>query len=304
MLKPGRFYVFAPVLVSIFLLARPALADDVVLKNGLIISGKVGEKDGKVRVERPGGTVIYARSDVKEIRKSKTVWDIYAEKREAIKDADWPAYLELAEWCRDNALPQKERELLEHVSKKAPGNDPASIEAHARLGYIKDDNGNWVVAEEYYKAKGFVKHRGRWMKPEDKAKLVAAEAEAAAKLAKARARTRRTKRKRYSSRSGYPGRYIGLSYGSSDRQSRSGGYIWSSSGYYYRNYYRSRYRYAYPYGYYGYSPYYGVPHPLIYGPTRIRITRPRTTRVKMAAPGLHYKRTRVGKGWKYLPVTK
>ncbi|TET34737.1 MAG: hypothetical protein E3J72_13405 [Planctomycetota bacterium] len=300
MLRYRHVSVFVAILASMLFLAGPAQADEVILKNGLVISGKVTVEGDTVRVERPGGTVTYSKDLVKKdgIKKSKTVWDIYADKRKALKDKDAAGCLALADWCADNAMPKKERELVESVLEFEPDN----AKARARLGYIKDEKGTWVLAEEYYKSKGYVKHRGQWMKPEDKAKLVAAEAEAAEKWARASARAERAKRKTYSRRRYEPGEYIGISYGSSDRRNRPGGYIWSYSGYYYRNWFRSRNRYAYPYGYgypHGY-PRYGVPHPLTYGPTRIRITRP-TTKIKMAEPGPHYKRTRVGKGWKYVP---
>ena len=109
-------------------------------------------------------SVSFSKDEVKEIRKSKTVWQQFEEKKKALpKNASAADYLALADWCSDNALPHLEKDMLKSALETAP-NDPA---VRKRLGYMKDDKGNWVLEEEYYKAKGYVKHNGRWISKED-----------------------------------------------------------------------------------------------------------------------------------------
>ena len=84
MLRYGLVSALIVAVVSVFLFVGPVSADEVVLKNGLVVSGKVTVDRKTVKVERPGGTVTYARTDVKEINKAKTVWEVYEEKKKTL----------------------------------------------------------------------------------------------------------------------------------------------------------------------------------------------------------------------------
>ncbi|MHC4663404.1 MAG: hypothetical protein ACYS8W_17225 [Planctomycetota bacterium] len=293
-LKRYLMFIITAFLCVVFLPGQ-AVADDVILKNGLVVSGKVTQDDKMVRVERLGGAVTYPHDEVKEVKKTKTIQEIYAERKKTLKKNDAEAYVALADWCRDNAMPKHENELLESVLEFAPDNE----KARSRLGYIRDENGKWVLEEEYYKAKGYVKYRGDWMKPEEKARLVEAENEAAREHEKVLAKEERAKRRKFSRRSDEPREYLGIGYTSADKPGH-GGYRWYGGGYHYRNYYWSHYRRYYPYGYYLYPNLYG-------GSMRVRIIR-HSNRIQMAPSGTPYRRTRVNygnsSGWEYLPVRR
>lgn len=145
------------------LLAAPALADDVELKSGTVVSGRVEDLGDSIRLHRKGGSVVYPKFMIRKITPRKTEGEIYLEKAKALKGDDLAGHLRLARWCTAREL-EKEAAL---EFEKVIGIDPDHAESRAALGHERHE-GKWLTKDEINKAKGLVKHEGRWMTPEER----------------------------------------------------------------------------------------------------------------------------------------
>jgi hypothetical protein len=95
-----------------------------------------------------------------------------ASRRAKLKPGDVQGLLELADFCRDHAMPARERELLLEVIAHAPDHP----QARARLGYVRSAAG-WITHDEHMRAQGFVRHDGQWRKREEVLELERLDAE-------------------------------------------------------------------------------------------------------------------------------
>ncbi len=89
----------------------------------------------------------------------------YRERSAAATTAE--ARYALGLWCRDQGLLAESRAEFQEAVRI----EPAHAAARAELGESKVD-GRWVASEEAMKAKGLVRHDGRWMLPEERAALL------------------------------------------------------------------------------------------------------------------------------------
>ena len=145
------------------LLATPAAADEVELSSGTVVEGKVVDQGDTIKVTRGGASAVYPKSMVVRIVPKKTPEDLHEERSKALKADDFDGRLALARWCADQKLPEQAR--LEF--KRAAALRPDHEEARLGAGFLKLD-GKWVPEDEYYAAKGMVKHRGRWVDPQQR----------------------------------------------------------------------------------------------------------------------------------------
>jgi hypothetical protein len=150
-------------LALVLSLAAPALADEVELTSGTVVEGKVVDQGDSIKVTRGGASVVYPKSMVRKITPKPTVEDLHEQRSKALKADDFDGRLALARWCADRKLPEQAK--LEF--KRAAALRPDHEEARLGAGYLKLD-GKWVVEDEYYAAKGMVKHRGRWVDPQQR----------------------------------------------------------------------------------------------------------------------------------------
>jgi len=93
-------------------------ADTVALKSGGFIKNcRILEKDPEmIFLRTPGGRMGIPREKIKGIERNKTIFDTYEEKRAKVRNGDWAALFQLAEWCRKEAgLREETYELLERV---------------------------------------------------------------------------------------------------------------------------------------------------------------------------------------------
>jgi hypothetical protein len=144
-------------------LASPALADEVELLSGTIVEGKVVDQGDSIKVVRGGASVVYPKSMVRKIVPKKTVEDLYEERSKGLRADDLDGRLRLARWCVDQHLAAQA--VAEF--KKAVALSPDHEEARLGAGFLKLD-GKWVPEEAYYAAKGMVRHKGRWVTPEQR----------------------------------------------------------------------------------------------------------------------------------------
>lgn len=155
-------------LAAILVLAAPAAADEVILRNGSVFSGVVREQGERVTIVMDYGTMSFKRIDVREIRRSE---DPLKELELKTVTATTPKdHFDLALWARDRGLKGRSDELLNKVIALDPDHDGA----RKALGYEKFQ-GQWLKDDELMVARGFVKHGGKWLKRETVEQLLAQE---------------------------------------------------------------------------------------------------------------------------------
>lgn len=157
------------------LLAAPALADVVKLKDGSEREGKVVKQDAeKVVLEVSQGRlkaqITFKRSEVVSIEKGKTANErLLAEvaaRRSKLRPRDARGWLAFAQWLdRQNGFSKDTRAAYEKVIAL----DKHNAIARRKLGYQKIA-GQWLTTEEIMIAKGYVKDGARWVTPEEQAK--------------------------------------------------------------------------------------------------------------------------------------
>lgn len=138
-------------------------ADVLRLKSGAELRGKVVKVDAArtadaVAIELMTGAVVTVlREDVAmQVPRPMAVeeYELRARNVAATLDAHW----DLAEWCRQKHL-TSQREA--HLSKVLEF-DPDHERARAALGHVWKE-GAWVDYDDYMLARGYVKHRGRYI---------------------------------------------------------------------------------------------------------------------------------------------
>lgn len=183
-------------LFAAVLAAAPVLADEIVLRNGGRISGRIVERtEDKVAIETGPGLVSLPMSRVERIVEGLSSLEAFAERAADLQAGDVDGWSALARWA-------EERELLtqaRHAWQRVLAVDPRHPEANAGLGRVSLD-GEWMSAEDAYRARGYVSFEGRWLTPpeheaavreraaEQAAALDAREADIRAREAEARAR--------------------------------------------------------------------------------------------------------------------
>jgi hypothetical protein len=105
--------------------------------------------------------------------KSKAAGD-YDAVRERYAD-DVEGNWALAEWCKEHKLHDRRTEHLRRVLEL----DPDHAAARRALGYSRI-GGQWLTREQFMTARGYVRHRGRWVLPQEKVLLESRETQSAA----------------------------------------------------------------------------------------------------------------------------
>jgi len=120
-----------------------ARADAIFLAGGRVIEGEATVSGDKVEVVLESGRISFPRGEVLRIEQSTSPL-VEARRREAALQAnDVPGMLQLADFCRDHALLNKERALLERIIAMQPDH----ADARKRLGYVREGQ-VWVDREE------------------------------------------------------------------------------------------------------------------------------------------------------------
>lgn len=165
---------------SLSLLARESRADYITLRTGGEIRGELlsesnrPDRKSRAAVESgPRGEIVSIRTltgamvavgkdDVESIVRRRMVVEEYESLRRAAPntiEAQW----QLAEWCRQKSL-VKEREG--HL-RAVVALDPDNVAAHRGLGHIKDRQGHWATQDEVMTSRGYVKHKGKYVLPQE-----------------------------------------------------------------------------------------------------------------------------------------
>lgn len=171
MLLVAGLFIFAPMV---------AHADLVKLKAGGEVRGALRSKPDlkkpktPVVVETLTGTLVAVEgTDVKFVTRRPLKVEEYETKAKLVPHTI-EAHLKLAEWCRAKRLRDQRKEQLRLVL------DLDSDHKYARqsLGYSKRD-GKWMTNDEWNRSRGLVKHKGRYITPEELAIIKKGEAELA-----------------------------------------------------------------------------------------------------------------------------
>ena len=155
--------------------AASLTADEVFLKNGGIVVGKVVEATAtQVRVRTKLGIQTLPRRNVLRIEYKKTPAEIFAERLKTVDRKDAAALLELADWAKVNQLRKESMEAYRLVTLV----DPNNRKAHEALGHVCFE-GMWMSKkdaetarkardEAEKRASGLVKYEGKWVTREEK----------------------------------------------------------------------------------------------------------------------------------------
>jgi hypothetical protein len=144
--------------LSAALAPPPAAADDVHLDNGEVIEGRATRAGDKIVIELESGQISVSADSVKHIEKRESNVDRFEKQYNALKPEDVVKRLQLADYCRDHGMRDRERQLLQQIIER----DPSHEQARTRLGYVKGPGG-WVSYAEHMRAQGHVQRDGQWM---------------------------------------------------------------------------------------------------------------------------------------------
>ncbi len=145
----------------------PAQADLIKLRSGGELRGRIdrdssGPDDELVTIRTLSGLeVVVARKDIQFLTHRPLSIEEYESRLRRTPntvEAQW----ELAEWCREQGLKTQREEQLERVIAL----DPDHEAAHRGLKHRLVD-GEWMSRDEEMLSKGYVKHRNRYVTPQE-----------------------------------------------------------------------------------------------------------------------------------------
>ena len=155
-------------LLALLLMASPAAADEVVLRNGAVFNGVVREDGDRVVIQMDYGTMTFRKAEVRDIRRGDDpLKELDARVQAASTSKD---YFAAALWALDKNLHGRAAVLLEKVLSLEPDHEGA----RKRSGY-ESHEGAWLRGDELQVARGYVKHEGRWLKRETVEQILAQE---------------------------------------------------------------------------------------------------------------------------------
>jgi hypothetical protein len=151
--------------LAVLAFASPALADEVVLRNGHKVTGIQREEKDRIVVETGYGTVSFPRDQVVSVTMGETPLHAYPVRfAEIEKSTNASDYTKLAGWAKENNMPRYVGPLM----KRAMELDPENAEARTALGFVRHQ-GKWVTQAQLKKDQGMVQDGGRWVNPLEKA---------------------------------------------------------------------------------------------------------------------------------------
>jgi len=152
-----------------------AAADDVHLDNGEVIEGRATRSGDKITIELESGQISLTADSVKRIDKRESRVERYEKAYQKLPPEAVAERMQLANYCRDHGMRERERALLQQVIER----DPNHEQARKRLGYVKVPEG-WVTHTEHMRAQGQVQRDGQWMSREQAQELDRRQAQARA----------------------------------------------------------------------------------------------------------------------------
>ncbi|MHB1033033.1 MAG: HEAT repeat domain-containing protein [Pirellulales bacterium] len=144
-------------------------ADVFVLTNGGQVRGELVNPDESPRrtyvIKTASGQVTLDKSQVQKVVRPTEQQLAYEQIRGKFPDTV-DAHWQLAEWCRENRLPNERKAHLERILDL----DANHAGARRALGYSQIE-GRWVTQEEYMASQGLQRYKGRWRTPQEISEL-------------------------------------------------------------------------------------------------------------------------------------
>ncbi len=169
------------ILLMVASLSSVSRAETLELVNGGRIVGTLLNPDEAPRktyvVEAYGGKITLGSHQVTGLA-AKSEAELWYETWLPKMPPDVAGNLRMAELCKERGLEAQRIFHLEQVLSL----DPEHVEARRALGYSHID-GNWVHADVYFRQRGYVRHKGRWVLPQELALEAAKEEQEAAERA-------------------------------------------------------------------------------------------------------------------------
>ena len=148
-------------LIALGLASGPVAGDEVFLKGGGRVSGRVVERTAtRLSIETGPGRVTLSMSRVERIVEGRSAVEAFAERADALDPGDVHAWAELARWAEERDLLTQARLAWQRVLAQ----DPRNPEANAGVGRVALD-GVWMSPDDAYRAQGYVSFEGRWLTP-------------------------------------------------------------------------------------------------------------------------------------------
>jgi hypothetical protein len=147
------------VALAAVLLAGAAAADEVFLKGGGRLSGRiVSRTETTIEVDVGAGRIGVPASSVLRIEEGRSPLHEYEERAGRIAAGDADGWIALAQWAEGKGLGTQAREAYH----RALAASPADPRANVALGNVQM-GGRWVSEEESYRARGYVQYEGEWV---------------------------------------------------------------------------------------------------------------------------------------------
>jgi hypothetical protein len=150
-------------LLACLALAPAAHADLIRLKHGGELRGKIVKTPVTRNVDQvaletlTGAVVVVNRSDIGIISQRPLAMEEYESRLRQLDDTV-QAHWDMAVWCRSKGLTAQREIHLQRVIDL----DSDHEQAHLALGHTWKDGG-WVDMDEYMAARGYVKHKGKYV---------------------------------------------------------------------------------------------------------------------------------------------
>jgi HEAT repeats/Armadillo/beta-catenin-like repeat len=170
--KGLRLRLVAALVVASLALAPEARADRILLRGGGQIRGVVVPDPKQpdqvvVQTARSVTPTKYRKELVVKIVPEPSQVTDYLAKRDHVGTGAQEQY-DFGLWCETQKLPV----YAEYHYRQAVEADKTFAPAQKKLGHVLY-SGNWITADELREAQGLVKHKGKWISKEEKAKLEA-----------------------------------------------------------------------------------------------------------------------------------
>jgi len=149
-------------LVTLLIVAVSATADELHLKDGRILSGRVFEDGGRYAVVDRDSKNVVKKSDVSEVVKKRSFMDDFDDRLATLPADDAEAIFEFGRWLDENEWSTRAKLAYQEVLDL----DPDHRGARRALGYSLYE-GAWVSPEELNRRKGLVEFEGRWYTKHD-----------------------------------------------------------------------------------------------------------------------------------------
>ena len=156
------------ILLASSILASSAVADEVHLKDGRILSGKVVRQENKVFVSDRDAKYVLKSSEISKIVPKRSFMDEFEERMNKLPNDDPEEIYEFGLWLEDNDWPSRAVRSYERVLEI----DADHRGARRKLGY-KLYEGEWVSPDELKRKKGLVQWEvdGKWYTKHDLATI-------------------------------------------------------------------------------------------------------------------------------------